>query len=146
MAFFLAVLAGIGIALQSSLSGQLAKLIGHPFLATFVLYGVSTLCALLILPVLNINIPSLKTAASIPVHLWILGSAISIVALTIVYYVMPTIGINKTLIGVIAGQILVSVMASHFGWFSLPQDIISYQKLFGCLLVFAGVFLIQVKF
>lgn len=139
----LTILAGVAIAFQSSMSGQLGKLLGNPLLATFVLFGVSTASLAIIIFALKINLPDKANLMRIPPHLWVAGSLLSIVALSTAYWIMPTIGVGKVMSGIVVGQVLTAMIASHLGWFDLPTDHITIQKATGALLLMTGAILIN---
>ena len=45
----------------------------------------------------------------------------------------------------LAGQLLLAVVASHFGWFDIPVKQIDFIKLVGILALIAGVILINIE-
>ena len=140
---FLTLLAGVAIAFQSSMSGQLGKLLGNPLLATFALFFVSSLALGLIVFVWRIALPEPAQLKSVPVHLWVAGSLLSIAALSTAYWLMPQIGVGRVMSGIVVGQVLTAMFAAHMGWFDLPRDSITLQKAVGAALLFAGVILIN---
>lgn len=139
----IALLAGVAIALQSSMSGQLGKLLGNPLLATFALFLGSSLALGALIIGARIAPPELEQLKHVPVHLWVAGSLLSVAALSTAYWLMPQIGVARVMSGIVVGQILTAMLAAHMGWFDLPRDPITRQKAVGTALLFTGVFLIN---
>ena len=137
------VLAGVAIAFQSTMSGQLGKMLGNPFLATFSLYSVSAVSLCLLLLGLRPNVPDRSVLQSVPAYLWFAGSLLSIIALSAAYWIMPKLGVGRVMAGVVTGQIITSMLVSHFAWFGLPENPLTVGRLLGASLLLAGVFLIN---
>jgi transporter family-2 protein len=137
------ILAGVAIAFQSSMSGQLGKLLGNPLLATFALFCVSSVGLAAALFAWNIAPPDLSRLMRVPVHLWVAGSLLSIAALSTAYWLMPQIGVGRVMAGIVVGQVLTAMIAAHMGWFDLPRDSITWRKAAGAMLLLSGVFLIN---
>lgn len=141
----LSIFAGSAIALQSTMSGQLGFLLKNPLWATYTVFLVSTVLMTVILCVIGLPIPSLITVKSVPRYLWFTGSLLSILALSVVYWQMPKIGVANVMSGVLAGQIILSILASHYGWFNLPVTPLNLQRVFGTGLLIVSVLLINGK-
>lgn len=137
------MLSGMAIAMQSGMSAQLGKLLQSPFAATFVVSFVTAMLIFILVSVAKIGLPSFSSIKDIPVHLWFLGSIFSAVALSTIYWLMPQIGVSNVMVGVLMGQIIMSILASHFGWFNMPVNSVSIMKLGGVMMLFAGVVLVN---
>lgn len=142
----LSILSGVLILLQSSLSGQLSKITGNPHLSSLTFYFFSFLAMSLYMAFFGRGIPEMIILKTIPKYLWVLGSVLSVLGLTIVYWLMPILGVSKVLSGIISGQILAGMIVSHFGFFDLPVIEINRFKLLGILFLFAGIILINGRF
>lgn len=88
-------------------------------------------------------LPNSSELLNVPAHLWFVGGIVSSLGLSLVYWLMPQIGIAKVVSALVVGQLFFSMTASHFGWFELPQSEISLAKLIGLLLMMMGVVLIN---
>ncbi len=139
----LSILSGGLILLQSSLNGQLSKYTQNPFFSSFVLYFFSAIFMMLIFVSTRLKIPSLQVIKEIPLYLWVTGSILSIAGLTLVYWLMPILGVSKVLSGIITGQIIAGMIVSHFGFFDLPVIEINRYKILGVAFLFTGVYLIN---
>ena len=56
---------------------------------------------------------------------------------------MPRIGVLNVLAAAVVGQLLVSILIDHFGWFGVPVQPVSIARLAGAVSLVAGLFLIQ---
>ncbi|MGI4991855.1 DMT family transporter [Halobacteriovorax sp. GFR7] len=139
----LSILSGGLILLQSSLNGQLSKYTQNPFFSSFVLYFFSAVFMIVIFLSTRLKAPSIQVLKGIPLYLWITGSILSIIGLTLVYWLMPILGVSKVLSGIITGQIITGMIVSHFGFFELPVIEINRYKVLGVAFLFTGVYLIN---
>lgn len=137
----LSILSGVLILLQSSLSGQLSKYTQSPFISSLALYSMSSLVMIVIAIFFKLRLPSYELLRDVPKHLWIAGSFFSIIGLTIVYWLMPIIGVSKVVAGIITGQLIGGMIISHFGLFGLPVVEIDRLKIFGIVFLLIGIFL-----
>ena len=85
----------------------------------------------------------METLKLVPTHIWYLGGLLSVTALTLVYWQIPKIGVARVMTGVLTGQLLISVVAAHNGWFGLPVTTINVIRGAGITLMMIGVFLIN---
>jgi len=139
----LSILAGAFIGIQSSLSGQLGHQLKNPLYATFTIFAFSTFFLIIFFVFMKSPLPTMSLLESVPKHLWFTGSLLSIIALSIIYWQMPQIGVAPVVMGVIVGQIVISIVASHFGWFNLPRSILTLEKMIGIGLVLIGLYFIN---
>ena len=73
----------------------------------------------------------------VPIYLYLTGfiSAFIVLGTT---FLIPHIGTRKFFILLIAGQIVMAVVVSHFGILESPKDPINMKKLIGVALVIMG--------
>lgn len=139
----MAILVGGLIPIQSSINAQLGQLAKHPLLATFVNFlGGTIVLAIIIFVIVKPNIPSLSEAKNIPLYLY-LGGILGITFVSTIILLTPHIGITNMLTGAIVGQIVISVILDHYGWFNLPVHAISWQRISGIILLLLGTYLTQ---
>jgi transporter family-2 protein len=74
---------------------------------------------------------------NVPPYLFLtgVGAALMILGTT---FLIPKIGARRFFILVIAGQIVMAMIISHFGMFESPKDIITFKKITGAILLLAG--------
>ena len=56
---------------------------------------------------------------------------------------MPRLGVATTIILMVAGQLLLSVVLDHFGAMGMPKQPISWGRVAGVGLVIAGVLMVR---
>jgi transporter family-2 protein len=74
---------------------------------------------------------------SVPAYLYLAGFVSAFVVLGTTFLI-PHIGARKFFILLIAGQILMTIVVSHFGLLESPKDPINTRKMIGAILVLAG--------
>ena len=139
----ISIIAGVAIALQSALSGQFSSIVRSPYWTSLLIYSTSSLLMGFYLLVTKTKLPSMDTLRLVPSHLWFMGAFLSVFALTLVYWQMPKIGVAKVMTGVLTGQLIISVLAAHYGWFGLPVTTITLSRSVGVVFMFIGVVLIN---
>ena len=136
---------GIAIAIQSSLSGQLGKILDNPLFATLSLYFMSGFMLSAIFLLALAKKPTWASLTGVPLYFWFAGSICSIAGLGTAYWLMPRIGLARVMTGIVVGQLTTSVIVSHFGLFGLPEHPLNLTRGIGLLLLVTGVGLINVE-
>lgn len=142
LVFFLPLAMGIGIAmsLQNALNTQLREYLHSPLQAALLSFLVGTIVLALLVFFQSVEKPTLNTLIQIPWFLW-LGGFLGVYAISLSIYAVPKLGF-LTLTGVIIfGQISMSMLLDHFGWFGTEKTPIHWQRLLGSIVIFIGVFL-----
>jgi len=80
---------------------------------------------------------------SVPVYLWFSGGALSAFGVGMFYYLIPKMGVGSMMSYALSGQIIIAIIASHFGWFELPVRPITGLKIAGSFSLIAGVILLN---
>lgn len=121
----LALLAGIGVAMQSQINGELGKRIG-PLDASLISFTVGTVVLFfLVLLYGKGGIPSIDSVPK-----WQLtGGLFGAFFVTVITLCVPRIGVSLTLLIAIAGQIIMGAVINHYGLFGAAAMPISVQKL-----------------
>ncbi|KIG18086.1 Integral membrane protein [Enhygromyxa salina] len=140
---FLAILAGTAIAGQAAANARLGVLLHSSILATGVAFFASLVVTLLGLAVLRTPLPDLDRVAAVPPYLWVAGGLMSAFGVGVFYWLIPQLGVSRVVAYALTGQLLLSMIASHLGWFQLPVVQISPMKLLGAACLILGVGLIQ---
>lgn len=134
----LAFCAGIAIALQTTLNGQLARGIGGDSLAaSLVSFVIGTVC-LALFALLRGGAPT--SLAQLPAQpLWsLLGGMLGAGALLCNVLLAPRIGLTLLLALAVAGQLTSSLIIDHFALLGATARPISAGRLAGFLLMLAG--------
>lgn len=138
----LAMLAGVAIGIQAGMNAQLGVLLKNPLLAAAVTFVVACSCVLAVVAITARELPSLTHVQAVPVHLWFSG-AISAFGVASFYFLIPRMGVGSMMSYALTGQLLIAMLASHFGWFDLPVKSINLTKCFGVAAMMMGIVLIN---
>ncbi|TBL80422.1 DMT family transporter [Paenibacillus thalictri] len=132
------IVAGIGLSSQAAINGGLGKTIGA-LEATFVSFMVGTI--VLFLMILFFGKGNVLQVFTVPK--WqLVGGLIGAAYIAILTFAVPKIGVGVSIISVICGQILMSMLVDHFGWFNTAKFPITGSKVVGLVfLIVALIFL-----
>lgn len=135
------ILAGSTLGVQAGINSQLQlNWAQSPVLAAFVSFLVGTLGLLVYLVAMRVPVPPLP-AKIVPWH-WV-GGLLGAFLVSVTVYVAPRLGAATMIALILAGQIGTSLALDHFGLLGYAQKAITWQRLFGAVLVGVGVFLIR---
>ncbi|WP_459207986.1 DMT family transporter [Pseudomonas sp. MLB6B] len=136
--YLLAVCAGLGITLQTTLNGQLAKGVGGDSVAAALFSFTAGAVFLGIFSLMRGGI--VASLAAIPAQpLWsLLGGFLGAGALLSYVVLAPKIGLSALLGLAIAGQIISSLAVDHFGLMGALERPVSPIKLVGAMVMLAG--------
>jgi transporter family-2 protein len=140
--FLAALIIGCGAPLQAGINASLARSLGHPLLAAASNTVVASLAVLLVMALLRVAPPSLKTVLGAPWWAWC-GGLIGGFAVFGALYFAPRMGaaayVSVTIMGIMASSLLID----HFGIAGFQVHTLTLPKLAGAGLVVAGMALIQ---
>jgi transporter family-2 protein len=139
----LGFLAGAAIATQASMNAQLGVILKNPLLGTTVAFTSSVLFTLVAVVTFTKEYPSIEAVKAVPIYLWFSGGILSAFGISMLYYLIPKMGIGSLMSYALTGQILVAIIAGHFGWFDLPVKSVNGVKMFGVLSLIIGIILIN---
>ena len=132
------------LALQGVVNAQLGKALSHPLQASFISFSVALLCLAILMLFLGIKVPARPVLVEIPWYLYT-GGLLGLIYVTTVLVLIPRTGVASTILAIFAGQMLLSISADHFGWFNTPVKMLDLSRTSGCVLLLAGVYLIQLR-
>jgi len=140
--FTLAVLAGAAIAVQAGMNAQLGVMLRSPLLASCIAFSLGALFTALVLLVSGRAQPTVDVARSVPGWLWF-GGVFSALGVGLFYYLIPRMGVGPMMSVAVSSQLLIGVLASHFGWFELPVRTFDASRAFGLCALAVGVIFIN---
>lgn len=142
----LALIAGACIALQAAMNAQMGQLLGSPLLATSFAFLSSFILVSTVASV-SAQAPSLSTinVNQIPWFLW-LSCIFSVIGVASFYFLIPKMGVGNVMSFALTGQLILSIVISHFGWFESPIVHINGQKSLGIIFMIAALVLINKDF
>ena len=138
--FLLAILAGVGVAVQSPTNAGLARTGGSVLLAALISFTVGT-AAVLTAWVVTDRTP-LASVRSAPGWMWV-GGLYGAFFVAAVAYATPRLGLASTLTITIGSQLATALLLDHFGLLGLDVRPISLVRVAGIGLVIAGVLLVR---
>ena len=141
LAMIAVVFGGAATALQAPTNAKMMTAVGSPVNAAFVSFAVGT-AALGILAVILQTRPDMAASRALPWYAWVGGlyGAIFVVAAA---WGVPRLGVATTIILMVAGQLLLSVLLDHFGAMGMPKQPISWGRVAGVLMVLGGVLMVR---
>jgi len=129
---------GIAISIQSGVNGELGKRIGsiEGAMISF-LIGLLALCLIMFFT----GKGQLTDVFQVPK--WqLLGGVLGAFYIFIMVLNVPQIGVGSFIVTSIVGQIVMSIVIDHFGWFGRKPIPVDWQRGLGVLLLFVALFLI----
>jgi bacterial/archaeal transporter family-2 protein len=139
---FLAIAAGMMMPTQAAINNKLAGYVESPILSAFVSFAVGTIALFLYVLAAGIPLGNLANAKNAPLVVWA-GGILGAFFVTSAVVLVPRIGVALTFSLIIAGQMFVTLIIDHFGWFGVPEKSISPLRVFGAALIVVGVVLIR---
>ena len=141
--FYLIAAAAIGasFALQPAINGAAAKILGSPVASAVISVAITLLTCIALLPLFGAKL----SASSVTALPWwvIFGGLIGAGVVAGGAGIAPVTGAAAFFLCMIAGQLIGSVLADHFGLFGLDVRHISPTRLIAVGLVLTGVVVLQ---
>lgn len=140
-----ALLTGLTIGTQSTLSSRIGTLIGA--LRTGVLMNLMSgvIAGIIFLVLMLINGKAYAKAPPLAWLLLVIAGALGIAVITGVSFSLQRAGVAAGLATIILGQMIVSLVADANGWGGAPPVPVTLPRIVGLLLLAAGVFLLIPK-
>ena len=138
----LAAFAGAVVPFQSAINANLGRGLGHPLWATLASLLVSIIVLLPVILALRLPLPNLGFITKAPLWMWA-GGAFGVCFISLALMLLPKLGASGFIALALAGQVVASLVLDHFGWFGLVEREMTLPRVFGAVLLIAGVALIQ---
>ena len=138
----LAVLAGVSIVVQQVLNANLRAALNSAPWSGVISYFLGLACMAVLALALRDPIPAASAAARIPWWAWC-GGLFGAVFIGLAIVLVPQLGAATFIALLVAGQMLASVTADHFGWIGLAQRPLDWPRAAGVALLIGGVILIR---
>ena len=142
--YVVALLAGIGTAIQPGQSAQLSRSLGEPFAAALVslMIGAATIIAIGLVTG-RLHLPSADGSADMPWWAWLGGVVGALVILSQLFVSQP-IGAASYLGLMVTAGVVTSIALDHYGLIGFTTHPASAWRLVGGGLMIAGVTLVAV--
>jgi bacterial/archaeal transporter family-2 protein len=139
---FLAIAAGLAMPTQAAINNKLAEHTQSPILAALISFAVGTVALLLYVVATGIPLGNLLSARNAPAIAWT-GGILGAIFVASAVVLVPRLGVALTFSLIIAGQMLVTLVIDHFGFFDVPVKEISLVRILAVTLITVGVVLIR---
>lgn len=142
---FTALATGIAIGVQSTLSSRIGTLIGS--LKTGVLMNAigGLIAGLILVILLIVNGKGFWQLPAAALVMLVIAGALGILIITGVSFSLQKIGIAAGLATLILGQMVISVLADSKGWGGGTPVPVTMPRIFGLLVLAAGIYLLLPK-
>lgn len=139
LAVSLAIIAGVAIALQSTLNSILTKYAGVWTANSFV-HGSGLIVAMIITAILGKN-----QFAAVGTAPWysLLGGTLGVCIVAAVIFAIGHLKVGFTITILVVSQIIAATMIDHFGLLGSPVVLMDGKRMLGILLLVAGALLIR---
>jgi len=128
---------------QALLNTRLGRQIGGPLMGSLMSFCVGLICLLLLNLATNYSaVVQLKPATTSHWYLW-LGGVLGAIFVGYITWVNQRQGVALTFALVVSGQIFVSLLIDHYGWFGSAIRTLTTEKIIGAVLIIAGLLLIK---
>ena len=138
----LAVLAGAMMPTQAATNNKMAAVVESPILAAFLSFLVGTIALFVCVIASGTSLNSLAAVREAPAVAWA-GGFLGAFFVTASVLLVPRIGVAMTFSALIAGQMIVTLIIDHYGLLGVTVREVSFSRIAGILLIFAGVVLIR---
>lgn len=131
------LIGGVAVGLQGPLASMLSQSMG-PLESIFIVHLGGAIASLF--PLVLLGGGKLADWRNVPWYT--LGAGIfGLVVIGAMSYLIPRVGVAPSIMLIVAGQLAVSVLLDHYGLLGAPVRHLDLKRLFGLLVVFAGVWL-----
>lgn len=142
---FFTLLTGAIIPIQAILNARLGKQTGGSLMGSMLSFTVGLICLLILNLTTNTSaVLQLKPSETGPWYLW-LGGVIGAIFVGYITWVNQQQGMALTFALVVSGQIFISLIIDQYGLFGSIVQPITLTKIFGAILIIAGLILIKNK-
>ena len=135
---------GACIAAYFPMLGQSGKIVGSPVLANIPFFIIGAVTSIAIYLVMGGSPSAAARLGDVPPWMFLAGvvSAFMIVGSV---FLIPRIGAGPFFVLLVAGQLLMGMIVSHFGLLGSPQDPTTLKKLAGVILAVFGAYLVTAR-
>jgi len=142
MIMLTALIAGALMPVQAGVNARLREYLGDPLMASLVSFCVGTVALLAFILVTRAPWPSLAAASAAPWWSWF-GGALGAFFVAVTIILAFKLGATGLMAWIIAGQLIGSVLLDHYGALGFAVREISWPRMAGVLLLFAGAVLVN---
>jgi bacterial/archaeal transporter family-2 protein len=140
--YFLAILCGVGTAVQSGVNSELKKSINNPILAAIISFSVGLLSLLILYPIFSkSSLPNFATLKTLEWWKWTGGLFGAFFVTSVIFSIQKIGSANMTAL-IVGGQLLMVMVIDHYGLLGFNIHSINIWRVLGGILIVVGVYLI----
>lgn len=140
----LSLISGALIPVQASTNTAFSKVTGNPISTALVVFATGLLAVSAYALITRTPIPSVEQLKSAPIYGYAGGFIIAFYVILITI-VVPKLGVGPAIGLIITGQVLSAVVIDHFGLFGAAVRELDLKRIFGTLLMVAGIYFVMKK-
>jgi bacterial/archaeal transporter family-2 protein len=137
--YAIVIILGVVLAVHLAMNGKVGSIIGNPRVANALFWCIGATAAVLI-GATGWRSGALNGVKDVHPALFAAG-AMGACLVFVIAWIVPRIGAQSLFITLIAGQVLGSMIISHFGWLGSPMQRVSLVNIAGAVVMFGGVLL-----
>ena len=127
---------GSMLSIYLPMNSAVSRYLGSSITANITFFLIALISAVIIFLIWG-EYETIKKINKVPYWLYLSGAVSAIMVLGTTYLI-PKVGIRHFFILVVSGQLLCSLVMSHYAFLGTPRDPISIKKLVGVVLVILG--------
>jgi len=137
---YILITLGLGalVSIYTPMISASSAVLGSALSGSVLFFFVAFLSSLVLLFIVGDTHTVLNIGNVPPIYL--LSGILSAIVIYGVSLVVPVLGLRRFIILMIAGQMLMSVVAGHLEIFGVPRDLLTVKKAIGVVLVLTGVY------
>ena len=141
IAILAVIVGGALTALQGPTNARLAGAVASPVNAALISFAVGTVALMILAAALHTR-PDMAATRALPLAAW-LGGLYGAVFVVAAAYAVPKLGVATTIVLMVAGQMMLSLILDHFGFMGVPKQPITLTRLAGVAMLIGGVLLVR---
>lgn len=140
----LSLISGALIPVQASTNAAFSKVTGNAISTALVVFATGLLAVGVYALITRTPIPTIEQFRNAPVYGYAGGFIIAFYVILITI-VVPKLGVGPAIGLIITGQVLSAVAIDHFGLFGATVRELDLKRIFGALLMIAGIYFVMKK-
>jgi len=129
---------GALISIYTPMISSSSIVMGSPLAGSIVFFFIALLTSVILLFLFG-DLRTLLNVSNVPT-IYMLSGILSAVVIFGVSLSVPVLGLRRFIILMIAGQIIMSAVAGHYGFLGIPRDSLTVKKVLGLVFVICGIY------
>lgn len=138
----LAVVAGAALPIQAAINAKLGKAVVNPYLGTWLTFIIGAVGLLAYLLIARVPFSTVTNAYQEHWTVWT-GGLLGAFYVASLIILIPKLGTALAFGLIVAGQMGLSLVLDHYGWWGVPIQAVNWQRIAGVVLIIGGVLLLR---